>query len=234
MPVDPDSVELLRRAVARAKRSRSVRLPISFARGTSAPLQELVRGGRGGEVRLKLYLTIVMRATAKPYTVPPTPASSYARLLGLDDAEVNGARRVNAAISWLKGHDLITCEGTQGVPPKVTVVDLEASRGASARYITIPIELWSQGWILRLSGRALALYVILRELTGGRGAAGATADRARKADYGLSDETWARACKELEDAGLAFSTPVVEGVEFGLRRRRLRYRLVDGSLSLPA
>jgi hypothetical protein len=234
MTLTIETQSTLRRAVERAKRKQSVGLPIGFVRGPSAPLQEMLRGGRGGGVRVALYLTLVMRATKEPYTLSAMPAASYARLLGLHEPATLGARRISQAMKWLTEKRLILVdEAGRGRPPIITVLDPAGGGGRrqarEARYITIPIEMWSQGWIAVLSGRALAMYVVLRELTGGR-PAGASADRHRKSEYGLSDDTWARACSELESHDLLVVDQWVDVVEFGRTRTRNRYQLVDEGL----
>jgi hypothetical protein len=99
------------------------------------------------------------------------------------------------------------------------------------RWITLPIGLWANGWIHAMSGRALTIYVVLRELTGGR-PDGDTADGRRKRQYGLSDETWARGCADLEDLGLATVTRVIDRSDPFVRRQpRMKYRLKNQALT---
>lgn len=189
-------------------------------------------------MRLALYLTLVMRATRKPYTLSATPAASYARLLGLDEPTTLGARRISDAMKWLVKEKLIAVDKSQrGHAPMITILNPEGGGGErperAARWITIPIEMWSQGWIAFLSGRALALYVVLRELTGGRDG-GASADSHRKLEYGISDDTWARAREELEECGLLVVDQVTDVVEFGQTRVRNRYRLIPDGLKKEA
>jgi hypothetical protein len=179
-----------------------------------------------------------MRATRKPYTLSPMPAASYARLLGLEEPTTLGARRVSEALKWLAGAQLIAVEQAgRGRPPEITILDPSGGGGErptrEGRYITVPIAMWSQGWIATLSGRALAVYVVLRELTGGR-PDGASADLYRKQEYGLSDDTWSRACEELQQLGLLDVSQVVDHVEFGQTRVRNRYQLVADGLERTA
>jgi hypothetical protein len=102
----------------------------------------------------------------------------------------------------------------------------EWPRIEKGRYVTIPIELWTKGWILKLNGRSLAVYMALLELTGGTQAGeGRFLPGERKRQYGLSDDTWTRATRELQDLGLL----VVESEMYGdyelEMRVRKRYRL---------
>jgi hypothetical protein len=92
--------------------------------------------------------------------------------------------------------------------PQATVLDPAGSGKEwnalklSRPYITLPIDLWRRGWFIALSGRALAILIILRELTHGRTSNGAWVDGIRKRQYGLSDDTWTRGTRALREAGL--------------------------------
>ncbi|HVF74574.1 MAG TPA: hypothetical protein VM938_05955, partial [Acidimicrobiales bacterium] len=70
----------------------------------------MLRGGRGGAVRLKLYLSFLWFAAAPPHDVT-YPARAWASLLGLEDPEARGARRIIDAITWLDAHDFVVVEG---------------------------------------------------------------------------------------------------------------------------
>lgn len=78
-PLYPDAVRQLEKATSRAHRRGNIPFHPSFARsqvdGRKPPLAQLIQGGQGGEVRLKLYLCITMMATAEPHDIrqPPHP-----------------------------------------------------------------------------------------------------------------------------------------------------------------
>lgn len=226
-----EALAILQNAVDRSKRKSSVQFPISFVRqhAGSPPLAKLMRGGQGGGVRLRLYLTLVMQATRHPYRVPRRTARGLARLLNLPGE--NGPRQINAALNWLEKERLIVREREDGVP-SAFVLKLPDGSGEDWapnrdwRYLTLPIALWSNGWILRLNGRCLAVYIALRELTGGK-PEGGVMDKHRKRQYGISNDTWTRATKELEAMGLLIVTEEVFGDDSWERRRRNRYRLTD-------
>jgi len=59
----------VQRLVDISKRKSGIQLPISFVRDKSEtpPLAQMLRGGRGGAVRLKLYLTFDLLAAAAPH-----------------------------------------------------------------------------------------------------------------------------------------------------------------------
>lgn len=232
-----DAVALMKNAVARSKRAATVQFPVEFVRsnGDDPPmLAQLMAGGRGGAVRLKLYLTLAMQATRAPRTVAPRTSAGYARLLDLPEGP--GSRRVNEALKWLAAHQLIDRVNRPGKPAQITLLQPDGSgdewtRTGGDRWVTVPIELWNAGWIFELSGRALAVYVALRELLGGnRHPDGQSMDGYRKRQYGMSDDTWTRATKELEEFGLLTITIESWGDDERIRRVRRRYLLSDVAL----
>src|SRR4051812_28635114 len=112
-----DALEQMQRAVAKSKRKTTVQLPATFARGAmseDSTLARLLRGGQGGEVRLKLLLSLVMLATRFPYKLPPYTAATFAQMLNLNEPETSGARRVNEALRWLERENLIVRTGRAG------------------------------------------------------------------------------------------------------------------------
>lgn len=205
-----EAVERLEKAVAGSKRSRSVRLPQGFARDQtqkdpSPPLAALMYGG--GEIRLKVLLTTLMMATKAPHS-RKVASKDMAAMLNLRDPERAGARRVSKAYTDLEARSLVQVDRKPGYVPTMTVLNPAGTgKGWDAlklkgTYITLPIDLWRRGWFIALSGRALALLIILRELTQGRTSNGAWVDGIRKRQYGLSDDTWTRGTQELRAAGL--------------------------------
>ena len=205
-----EAVERLAKAVKGSKRSSTVRLPQVFARDSVSkepvpPLAELMQGG--GDVRLKVLLTTLMMATKPPHN-RKTSSKDLAAMLGLNDPDGAGARRVNKAFADLEKLNLVRRDREPGHVPETTVLN-PAGTGKEwsdvrmqRPYITLPIALWERGWFIALSGRAIALLIVLRELTGGRVKNGAWVDGIRKRQYGFSDDTWTRACRELREAGL--------------------------------
>lgn len=232
--MEQDALDVLRSAVERSRRHSTVQLQIDFARDPAeapTPLKRIGSDGRGQGLRLKLYLSMTMLATKKPYQLRPYTASAYATMLALEDPDGQGARRVNQAQRWLRDAGFIQRVENGTHPPHIVLLPLEARGDWGGRWITLPIGLWSNGWIQVLPGRALVLYIVLRELTGGR-PDGATADGRRKRQYGLSDETWARGTADLEALGLAQVSRVIDNSDpFSRRQPRLKYRLEDGAMS---
>ena len=171
--------------------------------------------------------------------MPGRAPAAYARALGLPDPNGEGARRVNQTQRWLAKHRYIDRDASHR-PPLIAILKCDGSGSPwegreGTRWITIPIELWANGWIRSLSGRALALYIVLRELTGGR-TAGTSVPRGRRAEYGFSYETWKRGCDELEESGLlrVGSSTVSDDEDWGLRVQRNVYFLVPDALKRQA
>lgn len=236
----------LRAAVERAKRT-SVAIPVQLVRsredGEDAELARLLRGGRddrpgrGGAVRLKLYLTLVMRATRHPHHLAPMPAYNYANLLGLPDPMGGGRRRITEALAWLDQEGFIELVGRgRGSSPLIKVRRVYKTRGYDGPpYVGVPSEMWTNGWIVHLSGRAVALWIVLKELIGSKKTpAGAWATGEHKDQYGLSADTWTRATKDLVEAGLLEVETVIDRPEFGQERRRQKYRLIEAALERNA
>ncbi|WP_329793517.1 hypothetical protein V1227_16790 [Lentzea sp. DG1S-22] len=216
------AIGLLRAAVDKSKRKEQVPFPKEFLRSSKdrPPLARMIHGGRGGEVRLKLYLTITMMATAEPFDLQKTPSPSrWGRLLSLDGPSV--PRRVTSNLNWLRDNKFISLTQRPGTISLITVLD-PAGTGAPYRlpsqhgtpYISLPLGLWTHGWILDLSATALALFMVVRDvqLEHSRGGVNAAyLSQQDRAAYGLSADTWTRATKELQSHGLLDVTRVPQG-----------------------
>jgi hypothetical protein len=237
LPAEP--LRRLRVLVDRSRRATSVRFPIGFVRaevdGVDPPLARLVRAG---EVRLKMHLVLAMMATRSPFELDDPPGAAwFAGMLDLPDPDMNGARRVNEALTWLHDNGFIIRTRQQGKSPHIRVVHHGSVSAAGGRYVQAPISLWQEGFLLILPGRALALYLILKEASGGSKDRSATLSGSRKAQYGLSEDTWARAASELEMVGLVRVEEVFARAsskdEYGPKRRRHRYTLAPPELARP-
>jgi hypothetical protein len=225
--------------VAASKRGKSVRFNPGFIcsadPNTKPPLARLVVGGQGGEVRLKLFLTLAMRATATPYTLQGRTNDDLARLLRLPLP--NGPRRVSAALKWLEANGYIKREARTGEAAALELLDglggpwtQEDDDGV---YTSVPLSIWSGWWIHKLSPRALGIYLCLADLTSG-GKQSASMSGYRKRQYGFSPDTWTRALVELQDADLIQIASKVEKGAARIKRRRNVYALTPDSKIHPA
>jgi hypothetical protein len=193
----------------------------------------MLRGGRGGEVRLKLYLTLTLLAVSEPYTITrDITARTWAETLGLSDPDENGARRIREALKWLDDHDFVRVERRPGRPPSLRLLD-PSGNGADyhrprSRYVKLPVGYWDQEWITHLSASATALLIILLDLLGGKNRPDSMpASREQRRRYGLSPDSWTRATKELKAAGLLVTGKSSIGPNLDWRRSRTTYE-IDG------
>ncbi|MDY0914489.1 hypothetical protein [Rathayibacter festucae] len=205
------------------------------------PLTRLLRGGRGGEVKLKLLLSMLWIAVADPYDVTQ-PARVWAELLGLDEPETKGAARVNAAVRRLVEGGFLRAEARKGQPSRLILCeetgrgapythpgshwevrkDLKKKSAAGPRYTQIPSTLWTNGWVAVLSGPATAMFLILLEQTRGKNYEELWfSPSVATARYGLSEVTRRKGVEELEELGLIYvdRKPVGKGSLSMIRRR---------------
>jgi hypothetical protein len=232
-----DALQRLESAVARSRRTLSVRLPETFFRSPSIalpPLAELTVGGQGGVVRLRLYLSLAMLATKHPFIQKRRTYLAYAQMLGIPTD--TGPRRIREAFKFLEARNFIRYVDHDGAS-QIEMLYPDGSGTEwparyTSRFISIPIELWSQGWIVRFSARALAVYLALTELVAGREEAdGSWMPGPRKSQYGMANDTWTRAIKELEGLGVITTTSERYGDDWSEIRVRKLYRLVPDALT---
>lgn len=227
-------------------------MPASFARGdgtTKPVLADLLHGGRGGTVRLKLYLSTVLLAGSKhthkvhgKNTVVDVSGPTWARSLALPDPAGAGARRIAAAQNQLAGRGLITVERRPGQEPIVRLLHPSGSgRGwvePGSPYIRIPLELWTRRWIWCLSGKELAVYIAILDLCGGKGRDGTGGPQPLSGTslrhYGMSEDTWRLASQALQRHGLIATDEEVVRIDLESPRRRKRYRLEPDALDTEA
>lgn len=186
------------------------------------PMARILRGGRGGEVRLKLELSFLWFAVNPPHDLT-FPSRVWATLIGLDDPEGRGTRRVRQAITALAAENLIRVIGQPGQPNKIFLLDeggndssyvlpgeaYNKSKGSGQewrhRYIQIPDTLWTNGWLATLSGAALAMLLVLFGELGQKDASKTdiwfSPSQAKKI-YGLSEDTRSKGLRELRGAGI--------------------------------
>jgi hypothetical protein len=134
-------------------------------------LAQILRSGRGSDVRLKLELSLLWAAVAKPYTVVD-PARVWATLLGLG-VEDSALRQIRSAVGWLESKGFLLVNREAGRQSEmllqnevvggeyVTPSGRLAARSKADYYIKLPTEFWTEGWIQVWSGRAIAALLIL-------------------------------------------------------------------------
>ena len=233
----------LDRIVERSKRSSGLQLPPGFLRDPEKfdpPIAKMLRGGHGGEVRLKLYLTMALLAGQAPYKIKPISARTWASALGLPDPDRKGARRIADALKWLADtdHPMVALDRVSGAPPTVQLLSATGSgkpwNRPTAPYVTVPLSYWTSRWVWRLSGSATALIILLLDEQGRRKGSAASFSGQDRRLRGLSDDTWARATKELICNGLIQVGKEPAGDELDWRRARNSYVVLRDRFSDPA
>jgi hypothetical protein len=193
---------LLHRLIERSKRKSGAQFPPAFlrddTRATIPPLARMLRGGQGGEVRVKLYLTMTLLAARAPHDIRSIPARTWAEVLALPDPAINGARRITDALNWLQNGQLIKLDSRQGMPKDVTLLSPSGNgKGYSWRdgpwYVGMSVGFWEHEWIYRLSGTAVAFLLVLRDMRSDRPETDPPwLTTTQKERYGFSLDTWTR------------------------------------------
>jgi len=213
---------------------------------TPAPMSQIYAGGRSGIVAIKLYLALIWRCSAAPFSTGK-PARAWATLLDLEDPNGKGVRRISRAMRALATSKLITLTEQDGKPNLVTLTN-ETGSGASYtlpstayaragteeqktqhRYFKIAQRLWTEGYIQDLSGPAtIMLLILLAEQADSKDVWFSTAQFPQR--YRISHKTRAEGTRELVRRDLL--TTHRESLSwnggtavFDPRRKRTLYRL---------
>jgi hypothetical protein len=206
-------------ALARRVQFRDLQLRRSFVRGSSgapSPMGRVLRGGRGGHVRLKLFLTLNWIAVGGEHTIS-IPARTWADALGLPDPKGRGARRVRDAEKWLVNNDLLAYSGPAGTFQLLDEGGTGAAYSPPGRelsrlkeqglpydqhiYLKVPVSTWTNGWMAALDGPAVAVLLILLDQRADHREAWIAPNHLRDW-YGVSEDTRSRGTKALREFGL--------------------------------
>lgn len=234
---------------AQRARHRELQLRRTFLLGRAGrdelpTLAHLIRGGRGGEVRLKLYLSILWVGASYPHDVT-FPARTWAELLGLPSPTSHGARRVREAIDFLVESSLLAETRRPGLPTELTLLREDRSgnkytvpgaasaqakargRGLeSHRYVRLSSAFWSRGWIAVLTVPGLvALLTLLVEQRGPEPSPVWLAPDVAVDRYAISNQTRYRGLKELQQYGLVSRHVLPLQGNYEAVRRRHAYLL---------
>jgi hypothetical protein len=185
-------------------------------------------GGRGGQIRVKLLISLLWICSSAPYSTT-RPASAFAALLGLDGYETNGTRRIQQALRDLADRNFVrviqqgahspriellseTGDGTAYTSPVETYNALSRKDGTlpselrAHRYFRVPTAFWTQDWIYRLSGAATAMYLsMLAEKSLNAEEVWFSPSRA-EARFGLATSTRKAGIKEQQQLGAVTTT----------------------------
>lgn len=208
-----------------------------FAEGGVTPLGSLMQMGDAG---LRLYLSLVAATRKDPHELwHRWPAAQLARMLGYDDSPRNdhgstGTRKIQRTLSALQNADekFVTISKQPGYPDRITVNHI-GEANMQPPYVTVGLDLWRQGWIVTMSKRALAVYLALRRECAGKEETAFQVTPRRRANYGMSSDTWSRGENDLAAYGLLHVTHEVmeDRKRDAPSRSRRTYQLNSSTLS---
>lgn len=227
---------------------------VSFFRDADRyPMAELMSGrssggGRGGRTRLALLLSLIWVASGKDHS-STRPASFWARLLGMRDPDVAGARAIRSTWAELERRRFVrlTAGRFSGDVPTVTLLNETGSgrpytipTGARGdTYFRVPEALWRSGLLRHeggLSGPGLVMYLTsLQTMQSTQQPVIFFPSATFRLRYGMSETTRKNGLRNLTDLNvLDLSRRAVDdGGGTGHRRwRRNTYELAE-HLALP-
>lgn len=226
---------LLADVVRDSGRRSTVQIPESFARISDAaelstPLSRLFLQG---EAVLKLYLTLLLLTRKPPHELfRPITDPFWANLFGFEERSESrpapgaGTRRVKRALvalerGWEPDGPLIVRRMERGRGPVLQVVP--PAGAMVVPYITLPLELWSRGWINVMTARALYVYVCLRLMFVSKSPGDPVhVSKWERERFAMSDDTWQRGVGELVRLGLLRSEREVVAADSWSHDRRPR------------
>ena len=256
-----DSMALAKEIAQSATRRVDIPIRKSFVRSRDPevmpPLARIVsRGGRGGGLAVKLYIALIWRCSAKPYSTE-IPARKWARLLALEDPNQKGARRIAKALKLLEELQLIELTPRRGEPSIIHLKDesgdgslyelpstayTKGGRADRDRYLKVSVKLWTKAYVQRMSSPALAMLLILLAEESGTAEKGAKegtevwwSTERFPSQYSISPAMRSRGTKELIQAGLLYvrrQSVARPGSKKDFSKERVRniYRLQNAAL----
>ena len=188
-------------------------------------------GGHGGEVRLKLWLSMIYRVVKEDdwIVLRRNNHANYASMFGLADPAGKGADRVRDAYRWLHQNRFIVIEGgrlktygrvrvthelTHFLPADFPLVMRPAPRGLQDidvpsiphlkhRYFNLPRPFWENGWITYMRASEILVLMILCDAARNNiNTEIRIPVHERMRRYGLSDEMWKQGETGLETRGI--------------------------------
>ena len=204
-------------------------------------------GGRGGDVRLKLYLSLLWASPGGQHDTDFV-ATDWAQLLGLPRYSTKGKRRVYEALSWLASHRFIEKQERPGLPSIVTVLHESGSgvaytkpsattaRGGEPTYRRLQSAWWTNAWLAALSGRALAFWLVLMdESNNGTKVDDVWLSESQTAEkYAISPYLRQRAMRELKHFGLITTRRELTREAFDVMSSRTRIKIhIEGLEQSP-
>ena len=172
------------------------------------PITQLLKSRSAQGLDIKLALTYLWmaggsgedRETGERHTVQFND-EDIAKLLALPDPSNAGKRRIAKAKVRLEAASLIDVRRRPGKTSVVALLDesgngepyvppgdLEA--GGTGKYSNLPRHFWTNLWLMRLNGNALAALLIINQLSTEPRKAVWRTPRERESRHGFSQDTW--------------------------------------------
>lgn len=183
---------------------------------------------------MKLLLSMLLVAKWPPHSTD-FKASAWARLLGLNDPQKNGARAISDAITALEEAGLLHVERRRGWPPVCTLLR-ETGEGVPyvrpgpagpdhSLYFPVPIEFWTSGWAVTLNGPALTAFLVMLDQRGfpRTNQPFWISPRNRAELYDVSEDTLYDGMSTLSQLGLVRVSRMPQQETFDPTRLRNRY-----------
>lgn len=189
------------------------------------PLMQVVRqrsgrGGPGGEVRLKLLLSLILICASDPYE-STRESWVWAEFIGLEDPKKSGARRIRNAFHELEQRKFLKVEKRNAGKPSTIVLLKEDGSGDEYKnpveaahlegkqyfpddvYFRVPMALWKRQNITSLSTPALVMWLILLAETRGERRPWWFEDKRARSKYGVTASFRSKGLTELVNKKIA-------------------------------
>lgn len=202
-------------------------------------------GGRGGDLRLKLYLSLLWTSPGGDNDTQ-FDAYSWSRLFGLEKPATNGKRRILASLNWLEDRRFVRKERRPGKATVVTILDERGDgspysspvklgqTGGEPVYRKLAVEYWSNGWASVLSGRAVAFWLVLMDETNSGTKPGSVwlSESQTMAKYAISSHVRQGALRELAHHGLIATKRTYVREPFAMKSSRTDMKILSPGLGL--
>lgn len=229
---------------------RDCQVRTEFIRRSSAqePIPPMMRmlgsgGGRGGDVRLKLYLSLLWASPGGEHDTE-FEAYSWARLFGLPEPARNGKRRILAALAWLDENKFVSKDRRPGKTTVVTVLHESGSgtvyskpgarrlSGGEPVYRKLGSSYWTNGWSAAMTGRALAFWLVIMDETRSGEKEGTVwlSESQTEDKYAISPYLRQAALRELQSVGLIDTRRKYVREAFSVKSSRTEMRILGNGL----
>ncbi len=203
-------------------------------------------GGRGGDVRLKLYLSLLWASPGGKHDTEFV-ATDWAQLLGLPQFATKGKRRGYEALSWLVSQGFIEKQERPGRSSVVTVLHEsgsgaaytkpsdQRSKGGVPTYRRLQSAWWTNAWMAATSGRALAFWLILMDESNNDAKTDAVwlSESQTSSKYAVSPYLRQRAMRELKHFDLITTRRQFTREAFGVTSSRTSIKVHVEELEKP-